>query len=107
MLNVSCTTAEKVPITANPQTGSGQPAQLEGPLTVTVESGDGSVEQDPSTPLEFNAVSGSVAGDTVFLVQGDADLGAGVVTIEDRVTLTVTEESASAIGLVAGPPIPK
>jgi len=103
MLSVACTNAQKVTVTATPKSISGRPATLDGPLTVTVQSGDGTVEQDPAAPLSFKAVSGEAPGTTVYLVEGDADLGAGVVTIQDTVELTVTSENAANFGLSAGP----
>lgn len=107
MLNIACTTDQKVPVTASPLTASGKAAQIDGALTVTVQSGAGSVEQDAATPLSFNAISGDVPGDTVYLVEGDADLGAGVVTIQDIVTLTVSGANAASFGLVGGVPVAK
>lgn len=107
MLAIGCTNAEKVTVTATPKTKSGRPATLDGPLKVTVQSGDGSVEQDPTKPLEFKAVSGELLADTVYLVEGDADLGEGVITIQDTVTLTVTGENAESFGLSQGVTEPK
>jgi hypothetical protein len=80
---------------------------IDGALTVTVQSGSGTVVQDPATPLVFTARSGDTAGDTVYLVSADADLGAGVVTISDTVTLTVTSAAAASFGLTAGAAQPK
>jgi len=103
MLNIACTNEQKHGVIVAPQTIGGRPAAIDGALTVTVVSGDGTVEQDPGTPLEFKAVSGdSVETDTVYDVAGDADLGAGVVTIHDTVTLHVTSASAVSFGLSAG-----
>lgn len=106
-LTVACTNEQKITITAAPKTATGKPASLDGPLTITVQSGDGLVEQDPATPLQFKAVSGDALGDTVYLVEGDADLGAGVETISDLVTLTVSSAKAANFGLVVGPVEPK
>jgi hypothetical protein len=101
-LSVSCTNEEKVTINAAPQSSSGKPATIDGPLVVTVVSGDGTVEQDPTSPLSFKAVSGDSASETVYDVAGDADMGAGVVTIHDTVTLTVTSAVAANFGLSVG-----
>lgn len=107
MLSIACTNEEKVTVTAKPQSASGNPAPIDGALVVTVVSGDGTVEQDPAAPLVFKAVSGPSASVTVYDVAGDADMGAGVVTIHDTVTLTVTSAVAANFGLVAGPIEPK
>lgn len=106
-LAIACSNEEQVPVTASPLTQSGHPAQIDGALTVTVQSGDGTVLQDPATPLLFKAVSGDNPGDTTYLVSADADLGAGVTTITDLVTLTVTSATAASFGLVQGPAEPK
>jgi hypothetical protein len=101
-LALSCSNEEKITVNARPQSSSGKPATIDGALTVTVVSGDGTVEQDPATPLSFKAVSGDALADTVYDVAGDADMGAGVVTIHDTVTLSVTSAVAANFGLTAG-----
>jgi hypothetical protein len=108
MLNVACSNEQKVPVTASPVTSSGRPAQVDGPLRVTVQSGDGTIEQDPAFPLVFKAVSGDAAGDTVYVVEADANLDPNeVTTITDTVVLTVTSATAASFGLAAGAPEPK
>jgi hypothetical protein len=107
MLAIACTNEEKVTVNATPQSASGKPATIDGALTVVVMSGDGKFEQDAASPLSFKAVSGDAPGDTVYDVSGDADLGAGVVTIHDTVTLTVTSAVAANFGLSAGVTEPK
>jgi hypothetical protein len=106
-LDVTITNVQKIDITASPTTGSGKPAKLDGPLKVTVQSGDSTVTQDPANPLMFTLVSSDTPGDTVYLVDGDADLGSGVEDIQDTITLHVTGENAKNLGLVAGSPVDK
>jgi len=106
-LAIASNNEQQVVVTAVPVTSSGRPAPVDGPLTVTVQSGSGTVFQDPATPLSFKAVSGDDAGETVYLVEADADLGAGRVTISDTVVYTVTSATAQAVGLVAGAVEPK
>lgn len=106
-LNIACSNEEKVKVTAAPTTASGKPAQIDGALTVSVQSGEGTAVQDPLDPLSFFAVSGDNPGDTVYLVEADADLGAGVVTIQDTVTLSVAGVAAANFGLSASPAEPK
>lgn len=98
---------QKVKVTASPVTSSGRPAQLDGALTITVQSGDSTFTQDPASPTEFFAVSSDTPGTTEYLVEGDADLGAGVVTIQDVVTYEVSGAQAASFGLVGGTPEPK
>ena len=107
MFAIASTNEQKVPVTAAPVTASGGPAQVDGPLTVTVQSGEGTFTQDPGSPLSFYAVSGETPGTTVYLVSADADLGAGVVTIEDTVEYAVSGAQAAAFGLTAGTAEPK
>lgn len=107
MLQVACTNEQRVPITATPITESGRPAQVQGPLRITVTGGDGTVIQDPERPLEFKVVSGDAPGVTTYLVEADADLGEGETLIQDTVELTVTSETARSFGLSAGAPEPK
>lgn len=105
-LNLTCTTEEKIRVVANPTTPSGRSAALDGPLTVTTVSGDATVDQSGG-PLEFFIVSGDAPGDSTFLVEADADLGSGVVLIQDTITLTVAGALAQSFGLVADAPTPK
>jgi len=106
-MSIACSNEEQVPILAAPVSASGRPAAVDGALTVTVQSGDGTVLQDPATPLAFTARSGDGPGETIYLVTADADLGAGVTTISDLVTLTVTSATAASFGLSQGAVEPK
>jgi hypothetical protein len=107
MLEIACTNEEKVPVTATPKTATGRAAQFDGALRITVQSGDGTFEQDAATPNSFNAISGDAPGETSYLVEGDADLGAGVVLVQDTVVLTVSGANATSFGLTGGTPIAK
>lgn len=106
-LAIASTNEEQVPVTAAPVTASGRPAQVDGPLTVTVQSGSGTFTQDAATPLVVTFVSEDVAGQTVYSVSADADLGAGVVSISDIVTYDYTSAAAASFGLSAGAAEPK
>jgi hypothetical protein len=106
-LAIASSNEEKVLVTATPRTASGKPAQVDGPLTISVQSGEGTFTQDAASPLSFFAVSGDNGGDTVYNVSADADLGAGVVEITDTVTLTVTSATAVSFGLTSSAPVPK
>jgi len=106
-LAIASTNEEQVPVTAAPVTASGRPAQVDGALTVTVQSGEGTFTQDAAEPLTFRAVSGDNPGTTVYLVEADADLGSGVVSISDTVTYEVAGAQAASFGLSAGTVEPK
>ena len=106
MLELNCTNEEKIQITLTPVTSTGQPAEIQaGSLLVVVQSGEGTT--DPIDDLNFWVVSGDNPGDTAYLVSADADLGEGVITISDYITLHVAGALASNLGLTAGSPVPK
>jgi formylmethanofuran dehydrogenase subunit C len=104
-LELRCTNEEKIPISVNPATASGKPVNLDGPIIVTVTSGDGTVEMIDDR--SFFVVSGEVLEPTTFLIEGDADLGAGIVTVADTIILTVEGALAKSLGLSAGPAVIK
>lgn len=106
-LDISITTEQQVRITATPVTASGNPAALDGALRVSVISGTATGESDPANPLRVILRASDTPGATTFLIEGDADLGAGVVLIQDTATLTVIGAMASSLGLVVGTPEPK
>jgi hypothetical protein len=106
-LTVDLNTEQKVRITANPTTASGAPAALDGALQAELVSGDGTVLPG-DTPLQVQLLAGAdVTQPSVFRLFGDADLGSGIVAIEDTVTLNVSAALAFALGLVASAPEPK
>jgi len=102
-LELRCTNEEKIPISVNPATASGKPVNLDGPIIVTVTSGDGTVEMIDDR--NFFVVSGEVLEPTTFLIEGDADLGEGIVTVADTIILTVEGALAKSLGLSAGPAV--
>lgn len=102
-LAVSITNEQKVTVTLKPVTNAGKPASLDGVPTWTVVSGDSTVV--PSTDgLSASLVSSDNPGDTTYLVEADADIGEGVQTIQDTITLTVIGAQAANLGLAAGTP---
>jgi hypothetical protein len=99
-LTVTTTNEEQITIAVNPTTTTGQPAQLDGPITVTSIGGDSTVSLvDDRT---FRLRSSDNPGDSSFLVEADADLGGGVVLIQDTVTYTVLGALAANLGLTPG-----
>lgn len=103
-LDLQCTNEEKILITVNPRTANGQPAALEGPVVVT-PTGEGTVEMVSDT--SFFVVSGDNPGATTYLVEGDADLGAGVVLLQDSINLNVSGALATSLGISAATPVLK
>lgn len=102
MLMLSCTNEQKIRVTATPVTSTGRPATLDGNVTVSVVSGDSTFNLLP--PNSFELISSDTPGATTFLVEADADLGAGVVLIQDTITLDVMGALAVNLGLTAGAP---
>jgi hypothetical protein len=99
-LELRCTNEEKIPISVNPITAAGKPVELDGPIVVTVTSGDGTVESIDDR--SFYVVSGDALEPSTFLIEGDADLGTGIVTVSDAIILNVEGAFARSLGLSAG-----
>lgn len=106
MVEITLTNEEKVTVTLAPVTTTGKPASLDGVPTWTVVSGDSTVVP-AADGLSAELVSSDTPGDTVFLVEADADLGAGVETISDTITVHVEGARAANLGLIVGTKGPK
>jgi hypothetical protein len=101
------TNEQKIKITINPTTAAGNPAQVEeGSVKFenTTEGSDVTVEAVEGEPNSAYLVSGTNEGVANIRVSADADLGEGVATIEDNVTLTVVPATADTLGLLSGEP---
>lgn len=105
-LDLAITTEQKIHVSLAPTTASGAPATLDGAPTWTVESGTGTVVPDEGGMGAY-LVSGTSPEAVIYKVSADADLGQGVRTIEDLITVNVTNAEAAALGLTAGTPEPK
>lgn len=103
-LDLTCTNEQKIKITASPKTETGRPASLDGPLTARVISGTGIAMGVSGEPNSLYLISGDEPGDTSYVIEADADLGSGVVLIQDTVVLHVTGAMATNLGLAASPP---
>jgi hypothetical protein len=113
MFAITCDNASRRVVTCTPD------GVIDGPLQVSVLSGDGSVLQDPAEPLTFRAVSGDsvfdaatsdTVGITVFHVEADVRKGPEKVFISEDVVLTVTPvpvPDATTLGFAAGAVEPK
>ena len=102
MLELTCTNEEKIKVTVVPTTRGGVPVALDGLVSVSIQSGEGDVALVDDT--SFYLISGLSPGDTTYLVEADADLGDGVQTISDIITLKVEGALASSLGLFADMP---
>lgn len=107
-LELSLTTEQKQHVKLNPVTAAGNPATLDGAPVWTVVSGPGTIEADADGLGAFIITPDKSDGtQTIYQVSADADLGAGVTTIEDTIILTSTNPFASSFGLTADDPVAK
>ncbi len=103
---ITITNEEKVQVTLSPTTAAGNPATLDGAPVWTVTEGDATVEVSTDGMSAF-LVSGAPDTNSKITITADADLGEGVVSLEDTVDLAVVLASASVLGMVVGTPILK
>lgn len=107
MIETTITNEQKVSLTLTPKTATGKPAKVQdGSLKWSVISGDSTVEP-AGDGLSAFLVSSDTPGDTQFLVEADADIGDGVETISEAITLHVSGANAANLGAVLGTPEPK
>ena len=105
-VEVSLTVEEKVTATLKPVTKTGKPAKLDSAPVWSVVSGNGTVVP-ASDGLSAELLSSDTPGDTVYLVDGDADLGSGVVDIQDVITVHSLGANAANLGITVSDPVPK
>lgn len=103
-LDLTMTDEQQVLVTAAPTTAAGHPAPVDGQVQFTVVTGDVTIARVDD--LSANIVSGT-PGDAEVLVEADADLGAGIVTISDHLTVHVVGAQAANLGLTKAEPTPK
>ena len=106
MLDLTITNEEKINVHVTPVTSTGKPAQIDGKPTWTVTSGEGTLAV-ADDGLSCFLISSDTPGDTVVLVEADANLGEGVETISDIIQLHVQGANAANLGLRADPPVAK
>ena len=103
MLDITLNSFQQVKVTCVPVTKTGTSAKLDGAPIWTVTGGDSTlVVADDG--LSADLISSDTPGDTTYLVDGDADLGAGVVDVQDTILLHVTGVNFERIGFAAGVP---
>lgn len=106
MIETTITNEQKITAALKPVTATGKPAVLDGKPTWTVQSGDSTIVVSEDG-LSAELVSSDTPGDTMYLVEADADLGEGVETVSDVIKLTVAGARAANLGLSLGDPVPK
>lgn len=102
---ISLTTEQKVLIHAAPMTEAGNPAVIDGAVLFSIDQGTCTIEPNDATSAYI--VSGSSPGDSTVRITCDADIGAGVVTIEDIVLAHVTNAMAENLTITAEAPVLK
>lgn len=108
MLTLSITNEQKVHVKLAPVTASGEAATVDGIPVWTVVSGAGTVVADADGMGAFLVSTDTIDGvDTVYKVDADADLGPGVIDIQDTITLTTVHAQAQSLGLTADTPVSK
>lgn len=105
-LEITLSNEQKVVATITPVTATGRPARLDGAPVWSVVSGQGTVVP-AADGLSAELITPNAPGDTTYMVDGDADLGAGVVDIQDTITVHTTGANAANLGLSLGTPLPK
>ena len=99
---IGITNEQKVRFTANPTTGSGAPAPIDGVLGATLDdAASGTVEPGNGNLDVVVRPAAGFLGKITGRVAADADLGAGVVTLEDTFEIDVTSAMAVNLGVSA------
>lgn len=105
-MDITLTNEQKVQVTVTPVTATGKPAAVDGAPKWTVSTGDATLDI-AADGLSAFLISSDTPGNSVVVVEADADLGSGVVSVSDSINLTVEGALAANLGLKAAPPVPK
>ena len=102
------TNEQKMRVLLAPKTESGHPAAVDGTPEWSILTGDSVVVEAAADGMSaFIISSDEILGDSLVNVRADADLGTGVVTIQDTVLVHVRGAMAANVGLTIETPIPK
>jgi hypothetical protein len=106
MLEIKLTNEQKVLVRLRPVTSTGKDVAVDGKPTWNIQSGNSTIEV-AEDGLSATLISSDTPGDTMIVIEADADLGEGVETISDAIRLTVEGAKAQSLGLSVGTPEPK
>lgn len=106
MVQVKLNNEQKVTATLAPKTGKGKSVAVDGKPTWTVATGDVTLEV-ADDGMSATIISSDSPGTSEVVVEADADLGEGVVTISEVLEVTVAGALASNLGLTVGTPVDK
>lgn len=104
MLELTCTTVQKVHVKVNPKNRKNKPAALDGAISVDINSGMATAEVDDDGKGAW-LIASDMPGDTEFFIRGDADLGEGVEAVQETIILHVLPENAKNLGVTADPAV--
>jgi len=97
---------QKRTATINPQTSKGKPVAIDGLPKWSVVSGDVTlITSGDGKSCEI--ISPDEPGQSQVLVEADADLGEGVVTISEVIEVTIDGALASNLGVSVSEPVDK
>lgn len=97
---------QEVIVTLAPRTDKGKPAKVDGIPTWTVQSGNATVTP-AADGMSALLTTTDEADTTVILAEGDADLGAGFVPVDEAITLNTSVPRAASFGVTVGEPTQK
>ncbi len=100
------TNKQKVHFKISPVDSDGQPEEVDGKISVEVQDGTATFEIDEDGK-GATLISGDDIGTSTIKVSADADLGSGVETIEEIVSLVVIHPKATSLGLAFDEPVAK
>lgn len=106
MIEIKLSTEEKVKATISPMTPGSKPAPVDGEASWTVTAGDATVEVLEGGFSAF-LVSGDTASESKIMVSVDADMGEGVQTVSQEVSLVCSLPSATTLGFSTEAPVLK
>ena len=106
MIEKTLTNEQKIKATLTPVTETGRPAKLDGAPSWTIQDGNCTISV-ADDGLSATIIAGDVPGDTMILIEADADLGAGVQKVSDAIKIHVEGAMAKSLGLAFGEPEPK
>lgn len=103
-MELTITNEQKIAVALNPTSESGKSAKIDGIPAWTVQSGGATVIPSADGLSAEIVSSDTDLTDTVIQVDADADLGSGVVTISELITVHTVGAQAKNLGAVAGTP---
>ena len=89
-------------VTVSPITKYGNPAPIDGALTITPLTGDSDAQITLEADGTLTLISATTEGSADFEVSADADLGEGVTTIVEKITIVTSIAGAVGLGVAGG-----